>query len=167
MKSIIVQNANLENDPEGHAKMLDILKARKTEFSSSEIRDAITNYQSILSTRIGSYQADPLNNCNPVCKQDIGVTGDVNDDDEPTDPGLAAIAEEYQIQPAKSVWELLRQGDQALCGLNRFVKEYANPDIANVSKPYKPVLCDATPTGWMKLSKKTIVSYLFNEDVVD
>lgn len=217
MKDIIQQNSGLENDPNGHTKMLDILKARKTEFASSEVRDAITNYTSILSLPIGAYQADPLNNCgavadprlNPlygqdpngedspseqevdsltrdreirdywrnelanffarsnsqVCKQEIGIVGDVNDNDEPTDPGLARIAEEYQIQPAKSVWELLRQGDQAMCGLNKFVRAYAYPPYS--SKGYKPVLCDTTPSGWMTLSKKTIVSYMFSENIVD
>ena len=208
MKLVIQQNSSLANDPDGHAKMLAILKSRVKEFLTPEIRDAILTGQSILSQKIGAYQADPLNNCggvadphadplygqdpnpqdpNPAhhsstwirqywlqqvalynitshsdgtCKQDIGVQGDVDDDDNPTDPGLADVAEKFQVEPAKSVWDLLNQGDKALCRLNRFSSDY----IWYASKKYKPVLCDK---DWMSISKKTIVSYLFNEDIID
>ena len=167
MKGIILQNSSLANDPDGHAKMLTILKTRVKEFITPEMREAILTGQSILSQKIGAYQADPLNNCGDgTCKQDIGVQGDVDDNDNPTNPGLAAVAENFQVEPAKSVWDLLNQKnaqgyDISLCRLNRFTSEYVN----YATKNYKPVICD--PSGWMSISKKSIVSYLFNEDIVD
>ena len=209
MKTIINQNDNLSSDPEGHAKMLAILKTRVKEFTTAEIRDAITNGQSMLSDRIGSYQADPINNCgavadprlNPLygqdpnpndpnsshhssfyiqlywagllndynnrdtsgnrCKQDIGELGSFNDGENPEDPELTAIGNIYQVQPAKDVWQLLRQGDAALCRLNKFTSDY----VYFASKNYKPIQCD--PDGWMKISKKTIVSYMFSENIAD
>ena len=209
MKTIINQNSNLSSDPEGHAKMLAILKTRVKEFTTAEIRDAITNGQSMLSDRIGSYQADPINNCgavadprlNPLygqdpnpndpnsshhssfyiqlywagllndynnrdtsgnrCKQDIGELGSFNDGENPEDPELTAIGNIYQVQPAKDVWQLLRQGDVALCRLNKFTSDY----VYFASKNYKPIQCD--PDGWMKISKKTIVSYMFSENIAD
>jgi hypothetical protein len=96
-----------------------------------------------------------------TCKQDIGELGSFNDDDKPEDPGLTAIGNEYQVQPAKSVWELLGQGDAALCRLNKLTSDYVN----YATKNYKPLTCD--PDGWMKISKKTIVSYMFSENIVD
>ena len=167
MKGIILQNSSLANDPDGHAKMLTILKTRVKEFITPEIREAILTGQSILSQKIGAYQADPLNNCGDgTCKQDIGVQGDVDDNDNPVNQELADIAENFQVEPAKSVWDLLNQKnaqgyDISLCRLNRFTSEYVN----YATKNYKPVICD--PSGWMSISKKSIVSYLFNEDIVD
>ena len=181
LKIIILTNFNLSTDPDGHQKMLDILKTRVKEFTTPEVRNEILTGQSILNTKIGAYQADPLNNCTestrlvPVgllsnvvrdtglyCKQDIGVEGDINDDDKPTDPNLTNNAEFFQIEPAKSVWDLLSQGDLALCRLNRFVKEYAW--YGGITAHYKSVECSS---DWTKISKKTMVSYLFNEDIVD
>jgi hypothetical protein len=161
IKSIIRENDSLRTDPDGHKKMLTILKARKGELKTPEIRDSITNGASILSDPIGYYQSQPENNCNDRigCKQDIGIVGDTDDDDNPTDPGLAQIAEYYQVQIPKNVWELVEQGPVAMCRLNRFVSDY----VDYATKKYKRVECDASSNGWMTMTKKSLTSYLFTD----
>lgn len=167
IKSIIRNNSALQTDPNGHKKMADILKARKNEFKTPEIKSAMENSISILSDPINYYQNQPENSCTGTdmrCKQDIGIEGATDDNDDPENPGLAAIAEFYQVDIPKHVWELIAQsdndqGDISMCRLNMFVREY----VSEARKPYKPILCD--PAGWMRMSKKSLVSYLFTDSI--
>ena len=178
LKKIVNENRNLKNDSNGHEKLLEILKARSSEFKSTEMRSA---FESGLSAGILNsnpiFKADDfrhygITNCTGsndtiTCWDDADIVPanyELDDNDDNFDNDQIKEFTSYQVQPAKNIWDLIDQGGNAFCGLNKFLGEYAfirNQDY-KIPRKAMPVTCS---NDWYQANTKTIRSVIFSTDV--
>ena len=150
IRSLVAQNPPHGTPDQVNQNMLTVLQ--NATYKSDAIKQSIT-LPSILTETYDRFPASMDTQCGPLmCRQDAGLaSGD-------TDLGPSP----YQVQPAKSIWELLGQ-DTPLCSLNVYVATYRNSLSRPIIDGGKPIEC--SKKGWYEADKKDYVEYFYGNSL--
>lgn len=155
MRTII--STNRFTGPDAHKQIMTVLKNSKSKFKSDAVYQSITG-TSIISNPPGYYYDQNCPDDPAKCRQDVGLVEGDGESDNP----LLDMLQRYQVPPAHDVWELIDQGDNALCGLNQYVGVYPARQPNPTLDGGKPIECS---NDWNHVKKSDIVGYLFGDSV--
>jgi hypothetical protein len=165
LRTIVSQNRF--TGPDAHAQLKTVLVNNIARFKSDDIKNAIRNpANSILGqvplqtyTEVGtkySLSCDP-GRCFDGSDVIAPIDRDPDDDSAPDETAIKSYTE-FQIQPAKDIWEILDQRNAAFCGFNVFLKLYPNALPNPVLDGGKPIECS---DEWMHVEKTDIRGIIF------
>lgn len=171
LRTIVGQN--VFTGPTAHTQLKAVLIANLNRFKSEDVKIAIKNPgNSILGqTPFTDYQAVGTKytlTCDTnKCYDGSDVIAPIDrdpDDDSLMDTTAVKIYTEFQVQPAKNIWDLFNQGNAAFCGFNNFLKIYPDQLPNPTLDGGKSITCS---DEWMHIQKTDVRGIIFGGLSVD
>ncbi len=185
------------NDPQAHENFRKVLEQNITRFKTLEMKNAIEAplLGGILSrnpiANVDDFRLSGISDCKSPNVQEINLSitcydsselippnyGE-DDEDSPLTQQQEEYLKKYQSQPARNIWELLDKKDPqtgtdtAFCGLNTFLKEYANNFVMerlfnttflpnSTLDGGKEITCS---TDWTRISSVDVRAIIYSTD---